>query len=99
MIKLHSLGACYIQTDNGRITPESRMMFGMALYLILERGKRIERDTLCWMFWPKVRKKEKSRARLRQLMHKLRGYGFSLSSLDEIIMPDGFASADCEEIT
>src|SRR5437762_6104442 len=54
MMKLLTLGQCVIQLPSGRIAPDAERLFAFALYLAVERGRRVERSALVAMFWPEL---------------------------------------------
>ena len=74
MIVLRALGNAEIDTDVTTLTPSQEIVFAAALYLVLERGKRVSRGRLASLLWPKVA--EKARAhRLRQTILQLKKLG------------------------
>ena len=71
MIVLRALGTAEIDTGLKTLTPSQEIVFAAALYLIIERGKRISRTRLACVLWPRA--SDKSRAhRLRQTILQLR---------------------------
>jgi DNA-binding SARP family transcriptional activator len=80
MIVLRALGTAEIDTGVSRLTPSQEIVFAAALYLILERGKRVSRTQLAAMLWPAVA--ERARA------HRLRQTIFQLKKLGIIVMAD-----------
>lgn len=74
MIVLRALGTAEIDTGVTTLTPSQEIVFAAALYLILERGKRVSRARLASLLWPQV--PEKARAhRLRQTILQLKKLG------------------------
>lgn len=74
MIVLRALGNAEIETGVTTLTPSQEIVFAAALYLVLERGKRVSRARLASLLWPKVA--EKARAhRLRQTILQLKKLG------------------------
>src|SRR6266516_5105191 len=77
MIVLRALGTAEIETEVTTLTPSQEIVFAAALYLILERGKRVSRAALASLLWPQV--PEKSRAhRLRQTILQLKKLGLTV---------------------
>lgn len=75
MIFLHALGTAEIRTGLVTVTPSQKILFAAALYLIVERGKRVSRNLLASLLWPRV--SETTRAhRLRQTLLQLKKVGF-----------------------
>jgi len=75
VIVLRALGNAEIDTGVATLTPSQEIVFAAALYLILERGKRVSRTRLASLLWPQV--VEKTRAhRLRQALLQLKKLGF-----------------------
>lgn len=73
MIVLRALGTAEIDTGVTTLTPSQEIVFAAALYLILERGKRVSRARLASLLWPRVA--EKARAhRLRQTILQLKNW-------------------------
>ena len=79
MIELRALGTAEIETSVTTLTPAQGIVFASALYLILERGRRVSRAGLASLLWPRV--EEKSRAhRLRQTILQLKKAGIALNA-------------------
>jgi DNA-binding SARP family transcriptional activator len=79
MIVLRALGNAEIDTGVAILTPSQEIVFAAALYLILERGKRVSRKGFASLLWPRVA--EVSRAhRLRQTILRLKKLGLVLRS-------------------
>jgi DNA-binding SARP family transcriptional activator len=79
MIELRSLGTAEIDTGTSTLTPSQEIVFGAALYLILERGNHISRKHLASLLWPAV--PEKARAhRLRQTILQLKKLGLTVKA-------------------
>jgi DNA-binding SARP family transcriptional activator len=77
LVKLHALGQCLIQVDDARIGPDSDLLFGTLLYLVMERGTRVPRSSLVELLWPDV-EPERARHCFRQVLYKLRRAGVEL---------------------
>jgi DNA-binding SARP family transcriptional activator len=74
MIVLRALGAAEIDTGVTTLTPSQEIVFAAALYLILERGKRVSRTRLASLLWPRVPEKARGH-RLRQTILQLKKLG------------------------
>jgi DNA-binding SARP family transcriptional activator len=77
VIVLRSLGTAEIETLVTTLTPSKEILFAAALYLILERGKRISRTRLSELLWPEAAEKTRSH-RLRQTILQIKRAGFQL---------------------
>jgi DNA-binding SARP family transcriptional activator len=75
MVHLKALGQCAIEVGEVRIGPEQPYLFAVALYLIVERGKRVSRQALVDLIWPNVRDEKHARQRFRQALLRLRESG------------------------
>lgn len=80
VITLHALGSCVIQTPRERLTPNHEVVFAAALYLILERGKRVARTTLENLLWPELANSDTAHHRLRQTLLKMKQAGIPINS-------------------
>lgn len=79
MIVLRALGNAEIETSVATLTPSQGMVFAAALYLILERGKRVSRSGLASLLWPLVAEKVRAH-RLRQTLLQLKKLGIVLEA-------------------
>jgi TolB-like protein/DNA-binding SARP family transcriptional activator len=74
MLRLVTLGACFLERDGVRLEAASGHRKGLALLALLaaagERG--VSRDTAMALLWPDS-DEERARTSLRQLLHSLRG--------------------------
>jgi hypothetical protein len=97
MISLRVLNDCTIITPSARITPNAKLLFSLAFYLVLERGKLIPRDVLISLFWPNVSPRS-ARHSLRRALWQLRRYGFPLGHEHEshVFLPKDAASLDID---
>ncbi|MFI5244202.1 MAG: AAA family ATPase, partial [Gemmatimonadales bacterium] len=77
MIHVCTLGRAEVLAGEQRITPESAMLFALALFLGVSAGQRVQRSRLLDMFWPDV-PDDLRRHALRQLLYRLRRAGFPL---------------------
>jgi len=74
MVILRALGTAEIETDVAKITPSQEVVFGAALYLVLETGKRVSRTLLASLLWPQVPEQVRAH-RLRQTILQLKKLG------------------------
>ncbi len=96
MIELRALGTAEIQTDLAKITPSQQIVFAVALYLILERGKRISRAGLATLIWPNAPQASRTH-RLRQTLLQLRRLGVSVrADRDALLLEKLDARADLD---
>ncbi|MDQ6872121.1 MAG: AAA family ATPase [Gemmatimonadota bacterium] len=98
MIVLRALGAAEIDTGVSRLTPSQEVVFAAAVYLILERGKRVSRARLASLLWPRVA--EKARAhRLRQTILQLKKLGIVVrADRDTLHLSQLDARSDIEDL-
>jgi len=99
MIVLHALGTAEIDTGVTTLTPSQEIVFAAALYLILERGKRVGRERLASLLWPRV--PEKARAhRLRQTILQLKKLGLMIrADRDNLQLSQFDARTDIEDLS
>ena len=99
MIVLRALGTAEIDTGVTTLTPSQEIVFAAALYLILERGKRVSRARLASLLWPRV--PEKARAhRLRQTILQLKKVGIMpKADRDSLQLSQHDARSDIDELT
>ena len=74
MIRLRSLGEAVFEVGDSKITPGAPLRFAALLYFVVERGKRISRQSLTEMLWPTVAEAG-GRHSLRHMLYMLRGMG------------------------
>src|ERR1700682_691902 len=98
MIVLRALGMAEIETGVTTLTPSQEIVFAAALYLILERGKRVSRARLASLLWPRV--PEKARAhRLRQTILQLKKLGITVrADRDNLQLSQFDARSDIEDL-
>ena len=77
MIHVRTLGRAEVLAGERRITPDSAMLFALALFLSVSAGQRVQRSRLLDMFWPDAADDLRRHA-LRQLLYRLRHGGFPL---------------------
>jgi DNA-binding SARP family transcriptional activator len=61
--QLKAIGQSLIETDTETLGPGSKFSFALGLYFILERGKRIPRQSLVELLWPDVQNEQRARQR------------------------------------
>jgi DNA-binding SARP family transcriptional activator/tetratricopeptide (TPR) repeat protein len=74
MIELRALGKSEIETGVTTLTPSQQIVFAAALYLVLERGKRVSRSRLALLLWPGTVERTRGH-RLRQTILQLKKWG------------------------
>ncbi|MEO7648250.1 MAG: hypothetical protein ABIV11_08455, partial [Gemmatimonadaceae bacterium] len=79
MVRLKALGQSAIEIGDVRIGPEQPYLFAIALYMIVERGKRIQRQALVDLIWPNVKEERHARQRFRQALLRLRESGLPIA--------------------
>src|SRR5687768_9515690 len=99
MIELRALGNAEIKTSVTTLTPSQEKVFAAALYLVLERGKRVSRARLALLLWPRVA--EKARAhRLRQTIFQLKKLGIVVrADRDNLQLSQHDASSDIDVLS
>ena len=99
MIVLRALGTAEIDTGVTTLTPSQEIVFAAALYLILERGKRVSRTRLASLLWPRV--PEKARAhRLRQTILQLKKLGVMVrADRDSLQLSQYDARSDLDDLS
>jgi DNA-binding SARP family transcriptional activator len=99
MIVLRALGTAEIDTGLKTLTPSQEIVFAAALYLILERAKRVSRSHLASLLWPRA--PEKARAhRLRQTILQLRKLGITLRADRNVVqLAREDVSTDIDDLT
>jgi DNA-binding SARP family transcriptional activator len=99
VIILRSLGTAEIETTVTVLTPSQEVVFAAALYLILERGKRISRARLASLLWPSVPEKIRSH-RLRQTVLQLKKLGIRLvADRDNLQLTKQDARSDSDDLS
>lgn len=77
IVRCRILGQAEIHTRGIRLTPESELQFGLALYFCAQAGRDVPRDELTRLFWP-GQGEEAARHCLRQSMYRLRVLGVAV---------------------
>jgi DNA-binding SARP family transcriptional activator len=94
MLRLKSLGQTLIEADDARLTPAAEAVFATALYLILEAGRRVEREELTRMLWPGVSEAQAQHG-LRQVLYRLKALGATIKAdRSVLILAPRFCSTD-----
>ncbi len=98
MIHLRTLGTAEVVSGDQCITPDSAMMFGLALFLSASAGQRVTRARLLDLFWPDA-SDESRRHALRQLLYRLRRDGFPMSlDGEELLIDDDVVESDIRSV-
>ena len=79
MVRLKALGQSAIEVGDTRLGPDQPYLFAIALYMIVERGKRIPRQALVDLIWPNVVDEKHARQRFRQALLRLRESGMPIA--------------------
>jgi DNA-binding SARP family transcriptional activator len=79
MVILRALGTAEIETDVATLTPSQEIVFAAALYLILERGRQVNRELLSSMLWPQIAPQSRAH-RLRQTLLQLKKLGIAVTA-------------------
>ena len=94
MLRLRSLGQTLIEADDARLTPAAVTVFATALYLIVETGRRVEREELTHMLWPGVSEAQAQHG-LRQALYKLKTLGAAIKAdRSALILSPRFCTTD-----
>ena len=92
MVRLTALGQSAIEVGDTRIGPAQPYLFAIALYMIVERGKRIPRQALVDLIWPNVRNEKHARQRFRQALLRLRESGMPIVGENGTLLLDRTAA-------
>jgi DNA-binding SARP family transcriptional activator/tetratricopeptide (TPR) repeat protein len=99
MVILRALGRAEIETGVTTITPSQEKAFAAALYLVLERGRRVSRTRLASLLWPQVAEKVRAH-RLRQTILQLKKLGMVVrADRDNLQFSQHDAQSDLDELT
>jgi len=94
IVRLRVLGESVIEVGGQRLGPEASALFGVLLYLALERGTHVPRCTLLELFWPGAGDRN-ARHCLRQTLYKLRQLGVELTATpSDVLLAPAEVSAD-----
>ena len=98
MVKVTTLGECLIEVDDVRIAPDSKVLFGLLLYLALERGKKVSRASLVEMFWPGSEPKKAAHS-LRQTIYQCRKVGADIEATKaDVTLPSALVVCDLDDL-
>jgi DNA-binding SARP family transcriptional activator len=98
MIHVRTLGTAEVLAGEHRITPDSAMLFALALYLSVSAGQRVQRSRLLDLFWPDASDGCRRHA-LRQLLYRLRRCGFPLSlDGEELLVAEEVVESDLRRV-
>jgi DNA-binding SARP family transcriptional activator len=84
LIRVHTMGQSLIEVQRSSLRPDAEVLFGTLLILCAERGRRVERETILTMLWPRE-KVQKRRHNLRQVLYKLRQLGVDAGGAAETL--------------
>jgi DNA-binding SARP family transcriptional activator/tetratricopeptide (TPR) repeat protein len=97
--QLKAIGQSLIETDTETLGPGSKFSFALGLYFILERGKRIPRQSLVELLWPDVQNEQRARHRLRQSLLRLKQCGLPLlADQTHVMLRKEDADADFDQL-
>ncbi|HEX6315491.1 MAG TPA: AAA family ATPase, partial [Gemmatimonadaceae bacterium] len=98
-VRCRILGQAEIHTKGIRLTPESELQFGLALYYCAQAGREVPRDEIARLFWP-THGTEAGRHCLRQAIYRLRVLGVAVRSGDKsTVLDTHFIDADYAPVT
>ncbi len=96
MIQVRGFGTAEVRVGEHRITPESEMLFALALFLAVTAGERVQRSRLLELFWPESSDGSRRHA-LRQLLYRLRRTGFAVElDGDEVLIEASEVDSDIQ---
>ncbi len=92
------IGAPRIETPAGELPSSKPVVFAAALYLLLQRGRRVRRAELAALLWPDADDAARGE-RLRWLVAQLKGHGIAVQARSpEIVIDAGEVAVDVEEL-
>ena len=93
-VRCRILGQAEIHTRGIRLTPESELQFGLALYFCAQAGREVPRDEVAGLFWPN-HDVEAGRHNLRQALYRLKVLGVAVrNGTRATILETHFLDAD-----
>lgn len=93
-VRCQVLGKAEIHTRGIRLTPESELQFGLAMYFCGSAGRDVPRDDVARLFWPQ-HGIEAARHNLRQSLYRLRVLGVPVrSGAKSSVLDTHFVEAD-----
>jgi DNA-binding SARP family transcriptional activator len=96
MIRVRSLGQSAIEIRRTAIQPDASVVFATLLILCVERGRRVERETLGTLLWPREAVPRR-RHNLRQVLYKLRRLGVDMRDNASLSLPKSAVWLDFED--
>lgn len=100
MVRLNALGQSAIEIGEVRLCPAQPYLFAIALYLIVERGRKVSRQALVELIWPNVKDEKHARQRFRQNLLRLRECGLPVSGENgTLLLEKSAAHADFDALT
>ena len=94
MMQIRAIGVSEVQIGQSRITPDSVVLFALALYLGLTAGTRTARSHLLDLLWPGCPETVR-RQRFRQLLYRLRQSGLEIAlDGDELLVDPAHVDSD-----
>ena len=98
MIHVRTLGTAEVLAGEHRITPESTMLFALALFLSVSADQRMQRSRLLELFWSGGSDGSQRHA-LRQLLYRLRLREFPVSlDGDELVVASENVESDIQRV-
>jgi DNA-binding SARP family transcriptional activator len=98
MINVRTLGTAEVLAGEHRITPDSAMLFALALFLSVSADQRVQRSRLLELFWPGGSDGSQRHA-LRQLLYRLRLSGFPVSlDGDDLLVAGKNVESDIQRV-
>jgi DNA-binding SARP family transcriptional activator len=98
MIHVRTLGTAEVLAGGHRITPDSAMLFALALFLSVSADQRVQRSRLLELFWSSGSDGSQRHA-LRQLLYRLRLGGFPVSlDGDELLVAAEDVQLDIQRV-
>src|SRR5687768_15352503 len=97
MLELRALGSAEIATDTSILTPSQEIVFAAALYLTLERERKVSRTGLAELLWPRVDPSIRAH-RLRQTLLQLKKLGFPVVADRDTVRISTQIVADTDQI-
>lgn len=97
MLELRALGNAEIATHTSTLTPSQEIVFAAALYLVLERERKVSRSGLAELLWPAVDPSIRAH-RLRQTLLQLKKLGFPVVADRDSVRISSPVHADIDQI-
>jgi DNA-binding SARP family transcriptional activator len=99
LIRVRTLGQNVIEVGSASIRPDAEVIFATLLVLCAERGRRVEREAIIDLLWPResvARRKHN----LRQVLYKIRQLGVDTGAARETVsIAKGDVWLDFEDAT